>query len=133
MRDEDVPTGAANGVGEIHVLFVTGESVEKQDDGMRACAGGEVEDGVEARVVADDVGSFHRGGEVFVSRGIGGDSCGSALCSRGGCGQGEQERCGRDELGDSGRFRWIHGATFWRILAGCASEKFRSVWNGCWF
>ncbi len=79
VRDEDVPPGAADGVGEIHVLFVAGKSVEKQDDGMRAGAGCEVEDGVEARVVADDVGRFHCGWEVFVARWIGDDRGGDVL------------------------------------------------------
>jgi hypothetical protein len=40
VRNENVPSGAADGVGEIHVLFVAGESVEQQNDGMRAGAGG---------------------------------------------------------------------------------------------
>ncbi len=82
VRDEDVPSGAANGVGEIHVLFVAGESVEEKYDGMRACAGREIEDSVEARVVADDVGRFHRSGKVFVARRIGGDGGRDVLGAR---------------------------------------------------
>ena len=84
VGDEDVPASAADGIGEVHVLLVAGESVEEQDDGMRAGAGGKIDDGVEARVVADDVGSFHHGGDLFVARGIGGDCSGSVLCPRGG-------------------------------------------------
>jgi hypothetical protein len=73
MRDQNIPPGAPDGVGEIHVLLVAGKTVQQQDDRMGTRAGRQVEDGVEAGAVADDVGRFHRGRKVVVPRRIGGD------------------------------------------------------------
>jgi hypothetical protein len=73
MRDQNIPSGAPDGVGEIHVLLVAGKTVQQQDDRMGTRAGRQVEDGVEAGAVAEDVGRFHRGRKVVVPRRIGGD------------------------------------------------------------
>ena len=84
-----------------------------KNDRMWAGAGGEIEDGVEARAVADDVGRFHHGWEIFVARRIGGDRRGNLLRRGVSCSAEQDAKSDREE---SRKIFWVHGATFCRIL-----------------
>ena len=98
---DDVPAVAADGLGEVEILFVAGEAVKEEDDGVRACSLGDVGEGVEHGAVAGDLEGLHRGGIGFVGGGVGGDGRGKFLGRKRErkqgaqkCG-GETKRCGR--------------------------------------
>ncbi len=99
--------------------------MEQQNDGMRAGAGCEIEDGVEPRVVADDVGRFHRSRKVFVARRIRVDEgCGALRAAISGAeNQQDGGECG-GSVDSAKKIRSVHGATLCRILCAGASEKF---------
>ena len=100
VEEEDVVTGATEGLRDIEIFFVAGEAVEEDDDGMRACSGGDVDDGVDEGAVAGELEGFDEGGMGFVGGGVCRDGVlGWAL-------GGEGERCGEDsgegdELGEA--------------------------------
>jgi len=89
---ENVPSGAADGLGEVEILLVAGEAVEEDDDGMRACSGGDVDEGVEHGSVAGKLEALHGGGIGLVGCGVGGKRGGSGL--RVECGGAEERGCG---------------------------------------
>ena len=69
VEEEDVVAGAAEGLGDVEVLLVAGEAVEEDDYGMRAGAGGYVDEGVEEGAVAGELEGFEGGGIGFVGGG----------------------------------------------------------------
>ncbi len=89
VEEEDVVAGAAEGLGEVEILLVAGEAVEEEDYGVRACSGGDVDEGVEEGAVAGELEGFDGGGIGRGVCGIGGD--GSRGLGRGG--KSCEERC----------------------------------------
>ena len=73
VREQDIPAGTLQDVSQIHVLFVTRESVEKECRRMWSATGSEIKDGVEPGAVAQNVRGFHDCGGGLVGQGIGGD------------------------------------------------------------
>src|SRR5260370_15392482 len=59
---DDVPAVAADGLGDVEILFVAGEAVEEEDDGGGAGAFGDVGAGLDHGAVAGDLDGFHRPG-----------------------------------------------------------------------
>ena len=64
---------------EVEILFVAGEAVKQEDDGVWACSLGDVGEGVEHGAVAGNLEGLHGGGIGFVGRGVGGDGRGEFL------------------------------------------------------
>jgi len=93
---DDVPTVAANGLGEVEIFFVAGEAVEEEDDWMRAGAFGDVGEGVEHGAVAGDLEGLHGCGICFVGWWVGGDGCRGVGAGLGVEGQGGSEESGKD-------------------------------------
>ena len=107
VKVENVPARAANGLGEVEILFVAGEAVKKDDGGVIAGAGGEIEDAVHFSAVTGD-GEFDEAGRVSgVERRVGGDGGGSGLRVRGGGSGllGARGKCGEEESGEEGEGR----------------------------
>ena len=80
---DDVPTGAADGLGEVEIFFVAGEAVEEKYDFVGSGSGCDIGDGVEQSAVAWDLECFEGGGVGLVGRGICGDGCGKLLRVKG--------------------------------------------------
>ena len=76
VEEEDVVAGAAEGLGDVEIFFVAGEAVEEDDGGMRACSGGDVDEGVEQGAVAGELEGVDGGGMGLVGGGVGGDGGG---------------------------------------------------------
>jgi hypothetical protein len=94
---EDVPAVAADGLGEVEILFVAGEAVKKKDDRVRACSFRDVSEGVEHGPVAGNLEGFHGGGIGLVGWWIL-IECGDCVSSRLGMeGQRGSEEGGNDK------------------------------------
>jgi hypothetical protein len=63
-----VIAGAADGLCDVEVALVAGESVEHDDDGMASVAGGEVHESVHACAVTGYAQFRHRCGMIGVVR-----------------------------------------------------------------
>jgi hypothetical protein len=76
---KNVPSGAAEGLRKIEIFLVAGESVEKDDDRMRACTGRDVGERIELGAVAGDLKCLHCSRVCFVWCRIGRDGRGELL------------------------------------------------------
>ncbi len=84
MGQQDVPTCAAKGIRQVQVLFVAGKTWHQYDYGVGFVTRGDVEDCVQARAVAHNVGGCDVCGELFVWGGIGENRRGHLLGMSGG-------------------------------------------------
>jgi hypothetical protein len=79
LEVDHVPAIAADGLREVEILFVSGKAVEKDDDRMRACSGGDVGERVELGAVAGNLKGLHCGWVCLVWRRFGCDGRGKLL------------------------------------------------------
>src|SRR3546814_16276513 len=62
MEGQDIPSGAAGGLGKVQILLVAGEAVEEEPRRVQAGTGGGVEDRVERPVFGGHGGGGQTGG-----------------------------------------------------------------------
>lgn len=88
---ENVVASAAKGLGDVEVLLVAGEAVEKHNGGVWVGSGGDVDEGVEEGAVAGELEGLEGCGKLFVGGGI-------LIEGTGGL-RGQGERCGEEGEG----------------------------------
>ncbi len=83
VQEDDVPSGAADGLGEIGIVFHAGQAVQQDDGRVRPRAARQIDDGVDVHAMARQREGHEAGGMILVRRRIGDHRSGKRIGERG--------------------------------------------------